>query len=107
MGLWTYDSTAVLMEHNLSYRNHTGNDRDGSGFGLDSNVSDSTIQYNLSFHNDGPGYYTFQHDRNGLHRDNTIRYNISADDGRKLPTTARSACTASTPGSCRSSRTRS
>ncbi|MFI2436687.1 right-handed parallel beta-helix repeat-containing protein [Streptomyces sp. NPDC018693] len=84
-GLWAYDSTGVLIEHSAAYRNHTGNNLDGSGFGLDSNTSDSTVQYNLSFHNDGPGYYVFQHDRNGRHRNNTIRYNISSNDGRKLP----------------------
>ncbi|MFE9775355.1 right-handed parallel beta-helix repeat-containing protein [Streptomyces sp. NPDC005931] len=85
VGLWTYDSTRVLIEHSTAYRNHTGNDLDGSGFGMDSNTSRSTLQYNLSYQNDGPGYYVFQHDRNGRHRDNTIRYNVSSDDGRKLP----------------------
>ncbi|WP_406090655.1 right-handed parallel beta-helix repeat-containing protein [Streptomyces sp. NBC_01013] len=85
VGIWAYDSTGVLLEHNSSYRNHTGSRVDGAGFGLDSNVSDSTIQYNLAFQNDGPGYYTYTNKRNGAHRDNTIRYNISADDGRKLP----------------------
>ncbi|MFC5070040.1 right-handed parallel beta-helix repeat-containing protein [Kitasatospora cinereorecta] len=85
VGIWAYDATGVLFEHNVSYRNHTGSHTDGAGFGLDSNVSDSTIQYNLAFHNDGPGYYAYTNRRNGAHRDNTIRYNIATDNGRKLP----------------------
>ncbi|WP_371602021.1 right-handed parallel beta-helix repeat-containing protein [Streptomyces sp. NBC_01220] len=85
VGIWAYDATGILLEHNTSYRNHTGSRVDGAGFGLDSNVSDSTVQYNLAFQNDGPGYYAYTSKRNGAHRDNTIRYNISADNGRKLP----------------------
>ncbi|MEU5656690.1 right-handed parallel beta-helix repeat-containing protein [Streptomyces sp. NPDC047737] len=84
VGIWAYDATAVRIERNVSYRNHTGSDVDGAGFGLDSNVSSSTVQYNLAFGNDGPGYYAFSRTVNGAHRDNTIRYNISASDGRKL-----------------------
>ncbi|WP_223736974.1 right-handed parallel beta-helix repeat-containing protein [Streptomyces purpurogeneiscleroticus] len=84
-GIWAYDATEVLLEHNTAYRNHTGSRVDGSGFGLDSSVSDATIQYNLSFHNDGPGFYAYSRHVNGAHTDNTIRYNISNNDGRKLP----------------------
>ncbi|MFD5098585.1 right-handed parallel beta-helix repeat-containing protein [Streptomyces albidochromogenes] len=85
VGIWAYDATEVLLEHNTSFRNHTGNAVDGAGFGLDSNVSSSTIQYNLAFQNDGPGYYAYASKKNGAHRDNTIRYNIATDNGRKLP----------------------
>ncbi|MEV5696465.1 right-handed parallel beta-helix repeat-containing protein [Streptomyces anthocyanicus] len=85
VGLWAYDSTRVRIEHNSAYRNHTGSKVDGGGFGLDSNVSHSTVQYNTSFHNDGSGYYVYSATGNGAHVDNTIRYNVSADDGRKLP----------------------
>ncbi|MGW7265325.1 right-handed parallel beta-helix repeat-containing protein [Streptomyces sp. NPDC054842] len=85
VGLWAYDSTRVLIEHSSAYRNHTGSDVDGAGFGFDSNVSDSKIQYNLSYQNDGSGYYVFSRNRNGTHTGNTIRYNISTDDARKLP----------------------
>ena len=85
VGIWAYDSTKVLLEHNTAFRNHTGTDVDGAGFGLDSNVSSSTIQYNLAFDNDGPGYYVYTNKKNGAHRNNTIRYNIATDNGRKLP----------------------
>ncbi|MFD3579752.1 right-handed parallel beta-helix repeat-containing protein [Streptomyces sp. NPDC058644] len=85
VGIWAYDASDVLLEHNTAYRNHTGSDVDGAGFGFDENVSDSTIQYNLAFHNDGPGFYTYTRKTNGAHKDNTIRYNLTSDDGRKLP----------------------
>ncbi|MEV5976907.1 right-handed parallel beta-helix repeat-containing protein [Streptomyces sp. NPDC052114] len=85
VGIWAYDATGVVLEHNTSYRNHTGSDVDGAGFGFDENVSHSTIQYNLAFHNDGPGIYAYTRAVNGAHTDNAIRYNLSADNGRKLP----------------------
>ncbi|NLU66143.1 right-handed parallel beta-helix repeat-containing protein [Streptomyces sp. HNM0574] len=84
VGIWAYDASEVVLEHNRSYRNHTGSSVDGAGFGLDSSVSDSTVQYNLAFGNDGPGYYAYTNTANGAHKDNTIRYNVSSDDGRKL-----------------------
>ncbi|MFG2651866.1 right-handed parallel beta-helix repeat-containing protein [Streptomyces sp. NPDC048436] len=85
VGIWAYDATDVVLEHNTAYRNHTGSDVDGAGFGFDENVSHSKMQYNLAFHNDGPGFYTYTRKVNGAHTDNTIRYNLTSDDGRKLP----------------------
>ncbi|GAA3145678.1 right-handed parallel beta-helix repeat-containing protein [Streptomyces rectiviolaceus] len=85
VGIWAYDARDVRLEHNTAYRNHTGSDVDGAGFGFDENVSGSTMQYNLAFHNDGPGFYAYTRKVNGAHTDNTIRYNITSDDGRKLP----------------------
>ncbi|MFG2309878.1 right-handed parallel beta-helix repeat-containing protein [Streptomyces sp. NPDC048566] len=85
VGIWAYDAADVLIQHSSSYRNHTGSAVDGAGFGFDSNVSDSTLQYNLAFRNDGSGYYVFSRNRDGTHTDNTIRYNISDDDAHKLP----------------------
>ncbi|NUP17505.1 MAG: right-handed parallel beta-helix repeat-containing protein [Streptomyces sp.] len=83
-GIWAWDSRGVLIEHSSAYRNHTGTRTDGAGFGLDTSVFDSTLQYNLSFENDGGGYYVFSRWQHP-HRDNVIRYNISSNDGRKLP----------------------
>lgn len=85
VGIWAYDATDVVLEHNTAYRNHTGSDVDGAGFGFDENVSRSKMQYNLAFHNDGPGFYAYTRKANGAHTDNTIRWNMTADDGRKLP----------------------
>jgi hypothetical protein len=87
VGIWSYDSTGLTMEHNRSYRNHTGSGVDGAGFGLDSNVSDSTLQYNLAFGNDGPGFHAYTSKTNDAHHGNVFRFNISSNDGRKRPET--------------------
>ncbi|MGX1886607.1 right-handed parallel beta-helix repeat-containing protein [Streptomyces sp. NPDC055287] len=83
-GIWTYDSTGLVIENNVSYANHTGSRSDGGGFGLDNNVSSSVLQYNLSFRNDGPGYLVYSAADNSAHKDNTVRFNLSGDDARKL-----------------------
>ncbi|GGT25342.1 hypothetical protein GCM10010271_31120 [Streptomyces kurssanovii] len=85
IGIWSYDSTGLLFEHNRSYRNHTGSRVDGAGFGLDSNVSHSTVQYNLAFSNDGPGFHAYTSKKNDAHTGNVFRFNISSNDGRKWP----------------------
>ncbi|MEY9910001.1 hypothetical protein ABIA35_006245 [Catenulispora sp. MAP12-49] len=85
VGIWTYNSTGVVIEHNTAYANHTASLADGAGFGMDDNVSNSTIQYNLAFHNDGPGIYVYTDEPSSLYTGDTIRYNISNDDGRKMP----------------------
>ncbi|MGW8889949.1 right-handed parallel beta-helix repeat-containing protein [Streptomyces sp. NPDC055749] len=85
VGIWAYDSTRLTIEHNSSYDNHTSARVDGSGFGLDLNVSSTTVQYNLASGNDGPGYHAYTNLTNGAHTNNTIRFNISSNNGRKLP----------------------
>jgi hypothetical protein len=81
-GIWTYDSTGVNIEHNLSYGNKTPNKIDGNGFGLDQNTADSVLQYNLSYGNDGTGYLLYSALNNGSQKDNIIRDNISSNDVR-------------------------
>ncbi|GGT12376.1 right-handed parallel beta-helix repeat-containing protein [Streptomyces purpureus] len=84
-GIWTYDSTEMVIQRSVSYANRTGSRVDGGGFGLDNNVSSSVLQYNLSFDNDGAGYLIYSANGNGAHRDNTVRFNLSDNDSRKLP----------------------
>ena len=81
-GIWTYDSTGIDVEHNLSYGNKTANRVDGNGFGLDQNTSDSVLQYNLSYGNDGTGYLVYSSENDSAQKDNIVRYNISSDDVR-------------------------
>ena len=81
-GLWTYDSTGIDIEHNLSYGNRTLNRVDGNGFGLDQNTSDSVLQYNLSYGNDGTGYLVYSGMNDSAQKNNIVRYNISSDDVR-------------------------
>jgi hypothetical protein len=83
VGIWTYDSTGITIQFNLSYENQTGGTTDGDGFDLDQNTSNSVVQYNYSYGNDGAGYLLFSAPPNAGHRGNTIRYNVSQNDGRK------------------------
>lgn len=85
VGIWAFDATRVMIQHSTAYRQNSGSKVDGAGFGFDSNVSRSVIQYNLAYGNDGPGFQTYTNARNGAHTNNVIRYNISSDNGRLLP----------------------
>jgi hypothetical protein len=81
-GIWTYDSTHLVIEHNLAYAEKTPNRVDGNGFGLDQNTSDSYMQYNLSYDNDGTGYLVYSGENNGAQENNVVRYNVSTTDSR-------------------------
>lgn len=82
-GIWTYDSSRVLIQHNEAHHNRTGGPADGGGFGLDQNVSDSILQYNYSHDNDGAGYLLAHAPDNEAFKRNVVRFNISENDGRK------------------------
>lgn len=83
VGIWTYDSTGVVIEHCLSYRNRTARLADGGGFGLDQNNSDSVLQYNLSYDNHGPGYLVYTGQQNDAHTGSVVRFNVSSGDARR------------------------
>ncbi|MGM5068628.1 right-handed parallel beta-helix repeat-containing protein [Rhodococcus qingshengii] len=82
VGIWAYDSTGIIIENNLSYGNRT-NGADGGGFGLDRNVSDSVLQYNLSYDNDGSGLLLYGASETRGHGRNTARFNVSSNDSRR------------------------
>jgi hypothetical protein len=79
-GIWSYDSTHVVIEHCLSYKNRTHNRIDGNGFGLDENTSDSYLEYNLSYGNYGAGYLIYTLSKNGMTNRDSVRFNISSGD---------------------------
>lgn len=83
VGIWTYDSRSIVIQHNESHHNRTGNTKDGGGFGLDQNTSYSVLQYNYSHDNDGAGYLLAMRYGTSAHTNNVIRYNISQNDSRK------------------------
>ncbi|HEV3485582.1 MAG TPA: right-handed parallel beta-helix repeat-containing protein, partial [Vicinamibacterales bacterium] len=83
VGIWTYDSTHVVVQHNESYGNRSSGPADGGGFDLDQNVSYSLVQYNYSHDNDGAGFLIAHAPSNDAHRGNVIRYNISENDARR------------------------
>ena len=83
VGIWAYDSTGIVFQHNESYGNRTSGPADGGGFDFDQNVSFSVMQYNYSHGNDGAGYLLANSVPGDGHRGNVIRFNISENDGRK------------------------
>ena len=83
VGIWTYDSDGVVIQHNESYRNRTNGPADGGGFDLDQNTRNSVVQYNYSHDNDGAGFLLAHAPDNTNHSGNTVRYNVSENDARK------------------------
>jgi hypothetical protein len=81
VGIWTWDSNAVTIQHNESYDNESAT-VDGGGFDLDGGVTNSVMQYNYSHDNAGAGYLLYQFDSARPFGDNVVRYNVSENDGR-------------------------
>ena len=82
VGIWAWNSDRVVIQFCISHDNKSPGD-DGGGFDLDGGVTNSILQYNLSYHNDGPGYFLCQYPGAPDFKDNIVRYNISQDDGIK------------------------
>jgi hypothetical protein len=84
VGIWTFESDSVIIQHCISYRNRTREGaKDGGGFDLDGGVTNSIIQYCLSYENDGAGYGLFQYDGASSWRNNIMRYCVSINDAQK------------------------
>ncbi len=82
VGIWTYQSTRVTIQLCEAYSNKAVN-ADGGGFDLDGGCQDCMIQYCYSHDNDGAGYLLAQYSGARSFADNTVRYNISQNDGRR------------------------
>ena len=83
VGIWAYEADSVIIQNCISYRNKTSKGgEDGGGFDLDGGVTNSIIQYCLSFENEGGGFGIFQYNGASPWRNNTVRFNISENDGR-------------------------
>jgi hypothetical protein len=82
VGIWAYEADSVIIQNCISYRNKTAkNAADGGGFDLDGGVTNSVIQYCLSYENWGSGYGIFQYNSAGKWFNNTVRYCVSINDG--------------------------
>ena len=82
VGIWCYEADSVTIQHCLAYRNSTSaGAADGGGFDLDGGVTNSVIQYCLSYGNQGSGYCIFQYWGASPWYHNVIRDNITEDDG--------------------------
>lgn len=81
VGIWAYESSNVIIQYCVSYRNRTSKGgKDGGGFDFDGGVTNSVIQYCLSYENEGAGFGLFQYSGASLWYNNVIRYNISIND---------------------------
>jgi len=79
IGIWAYDSAGVVIQHDLSYDNRTASRRDGGGFGLDENTSNSYMQYDLAYGNDGAGFQVYS-PNGATNTGSVVRYDISSGD---------------------------
>jgi hypothetical protein len=82
VGLWTYQSNAIVIQGNLAYGNRSVGPHDGGGFDIDGGTTNSIVQYNRSYDNDGAGYLLAQFDGAKPMSNNVFRYNLSVNDGR-------------------------
>lgn len=81
VGIWAWMSDHVRIQYCISYRNKTSKGaKDGGGFDLDGGVTNSVIQYCLSFGNQGAGFGLFQYPGASGWSDNIIRYCLSFND---------------------------
>lgn len=82
VGIWIWDCTDFTIQHCISHHNRTNPvAADGGGFDLDGGVSNSVIQYCISHNNEGAGFGLYEFGAAKPWENNTIRYNISQDDG--------------------------
>lgn len=82
VGIWAYEADSVIIQHCLSYKNKTSKGgADGGGYDLDGGVTNSVIQYCISYDNWGSGYCIFQYWGASPWHNNIFRYNISENDG--------------------------
>jgi hypothetical protein len=83
VGIWAYSSNNVTFQYNESYDNVALRGHDGDGFDFDADVTNSVIQYNYAFGNDGTGAQLDQWQNNGGFYNDTVRYNVFQNNGRK------------------------
>jgi hypothetical protein len=83
VGIWMWVCKDAVIEHCESHHNHAGLDKDGGGFDIDGGCSNCAIQYNYSHDNEGAGYLLAEYGAGLPFANNTVRFNISQNDGRK------------------------
>jgi hypothetical protein len=81
VGIWTWQSNDVMIEHNTAYDNRSPNGGDGGGFDIDGGVTNSIVQYNVARNNSGAGFLLAQFGFAEPMQQNVFRYNLSLNDG--------------------------
>ena len=80
-GIWSLESNNIIIQYCESYHIHNGTGKDGIGFDFDGGVNNSIMQYNYSHDNDGAGFLMGQYANARPWNNNTLRYNISENNG--------------------------
>jgi len=84
VGIWTWRANNVIIQYCESHHNRTGGPTDGGGFDFDGGTTNSIMQYNYSHDNDGTGFMICSNKTPPFsYNNNTIRYNITVNDGQK------------------------
>ena len=82
VGIWIWDCNEFIIQNCISHDNRTNPvAADGGGFDFDGGVSNSIMQYNLSYNNEGCAIGLFEFGAAKAWENNIIRYNISQNDG--------------------------
>jgi hypothetical protein len=76
-------SDHATIQNSIAYHNRTSGDADGDGFDIDWGTTDSVVQYNYSYGNDGAGFLMASPAGFRPLTRNVIRYNISENDAAK------------------------
>ena len=82
VGIWGWDCDRLVIQRCISHDNKSPGD-DGDGFDFDGGVTNSLLQYNLSYNNQGTGYLLCQYPEAPPWHSNVVRFNISINDGAK------------------------
>jgi hypothetical protein len=83
VGIWCYNAKNGIIQFCESHHNKAGLQADGGGFDIDGGSQNCVVQYNFSHDNEGPGYALFEYGSSNQFTNDTIRYNISENDGLK------------------------
>jgi hypothetical protein len=82
VGIWIWDCDSFIIQNCISHDNKTNPvAKDGGGFDFDGGVSNSILQYCISYNNQGAGIGLFEFGAAKTWENNTVRYNISVNDG--------------------------
>ncbi len=84
IGLMVWACKSITIQFCSSYENKSANNLDGGGINIDGEAEGCTIQYCYTYNNYGAGLSLYQYPTAiGNFTNNTIRYCISVNDGRK------------------------
>ncbi len=82
VGIWSWDCNNVLIQYCESHHNKNGaGGYDGGGIDIDGGDTNCVVQYCYTHDNDGCGQFVAHFSGSHPTDNNTIRYNISYNDG--------------------------